>query len=198
MSYITGDNICTLQSYSIQKSLPHEVLLSRSSSQCLTPDFMGILRTPSAIESPPERLRFPNHPSFFEHFDFGDEQIMKGLRLGYFKSVDPSEARVINPQQCEINSKGKRRRCDDERHPNGNLAYVKFRQESLGPNAALVVEKGDNVWSADVTAAFYSCLVAVASRWSWEQQPTTLSSAQSRGTSCSTCSWGIALEPRCV
>jgi hypothetical protein len=115
---------------------------------------------PCRPQSEPERVRFPNHSSYFEHFDFCDKEIMTSIADGLFEVTEPELAKLINPQQVEVNSKGKPRRCDDLRFFNAKLPYVKFRQSSLARNIPEVVDPGDLLWSADLTKAYYSLRLA--------------------------------------
>lgn len=104
----------------------------------------------------PERLRFPNHSSYYEHLDFSHKEICEGRTSGAFVSCEPEQAQVINPMQVELNSAGKPRRCDDERFFNSHLPYVKFRQASLAKHVPQMIKQGDDLWSGDLTKAYYS------------------------------------------
>ena len=106
------------------------------------------------FEQEPERVCFPNHRSYHEHVDHVEAEHKKHVAEGSFVEVEGSEVHISNPLQVEVNAKGKRRMCSDDRYPNAFIADYDFTQEGLKEVAALV-QRGWEMITTDVEQAYY-------------------------------------------
>jgi hypothetical protein len=106
------------------------------------------------FEREPERVCFPNHRSYHEHVDHVDAEHAKHVAEGSFVEVDGAQVHIGNPLQVEVNAKGKRRMCSDDRYPNAFVADYDFTQEGLKEVAALV-QMGWMMITTDVEQAYY-------------------------------------------
>jgi hypothetical protein len=106
------------------------------------------------FEREPQRVCFPNHRSYHEHVDHVEAEHQKHVAEGSFVEVDGSHVHVSNPLQVEVNAKGKRRMCSDDRYPNAFIADYDFTQEGLKEVAALV-QRGWLMITTDVEQAYY-------------------------------------------
>jgi hypothetical protein len=106
------------------------------------------------FEQEPQRVCFPNHRSYHEHVDHVDAEHAKHVAEGSFVEVDGTQVHIGNPLQVEVNAKGKRRMCSDDRYPNAFIADYDFTQEGLKEVAALV-QMGWMMITTDVEQAYY-------------------------------------------
>jgi hypothetical protein len=116
---------------------------------------------------PPTPMIFKNHPSYYQHIDFVDEEVQKHLADGSFIKVDKSFVTCSSPIQVEVNSRGKKRMCIDARYPNSHLAQAIFKMESLERCIPEVIEKDMLMFTTDIKKAYYSVPVQENS-WTYQ------------------------------
>ncbi len=104
----------------------------------------------------PEHLEFKNHPSYHEHIEHVDKEHARHVATGSWLEIDKKYAKVVNPLQVEVNSRGKKRMCVDMRYPNSFTADCKFKLETLYTHLTQVVDKDDVMISTDMEQAYYS------------------------------------------
>ena len=102
----------------------------------------------------PPRIFFPNHRSYEQYKEHVDAEHKKHLAEGSFKVVQPSEVHIGNPLQVELNAKGKKRMCSDDRFVNAYLADYSFTQEGLGM-VSHIVQRDMEMITTDVEQAYY-------------------------------------------
>jgi hypothetical protein len=107
------------------------------------------------FETPPQRLFFPNHRSYWEHIEHVRKEHETHLADGSFRVLQPHEVAIGNPLQVEVNAKGKKRMCSDDRFPNAYLANYDFTQETLNRHVPLIVERGMLMITTDIEKAYY-------------------------------------------
>lgn len=103
----------------------------------------------------PEHLSFDNHKSISKHRDFVLEQSRDCLDATFFRLVDPSFAKVINPIKVEPKGNGKWRMCHDLRCVNSETAYSQFRLSTLIGALPGLLQPGDELIVGDLTSAYY-------------------------------------------
>lgn len=103
----------------------------------------------------PEHLSFDNHKSVGKHRDFVLEQSRDCLDATFFRLVDPSFAKVINPIKVEPKGNGKWRMCHDLRCVNSETAYSQFRLSTLIGALPGLLQPGDELIVGDLTSAYY-------------------------------------------
>ena len=108
------------------------------------------------FETEPDHIEFKNHLSYHEHLDHVDSEHERHVATGSWRLVPRSYAKIVNPLQVEVNSRGKKRMCVDMRYPNSFTADCKFKLETLHTHLTQVVEKGDVMFSTDMEQAYYS------------------------------------------
>lgn len=106
------------------------------------------------FEEEPGRKSFPNHKSYHDHVEHVEAEHVKHVAAGSFREVAASEVHVGNPLQVEVNAKGKKRMCSDDRYANAFMADYTFTQEGLR-HVAELVRKGDTMITTDVEQAYY-------------------------------------------
>jgi hypothetical protein len=108
------------------------------------------------FEAEPDHIEFKNHPSYHEHLSHVDAEHERHVATGSWRLVPRSYAKIVNPLQVEVNTRGKKRMCVDMRYPNSFTADCKFKLETLHTHLTQVVEKGDVMFSTDMEQAYYS------------------------------------------
>ena len=116
-----------------------------------------ILRgVPAHFVTEPDHLAFPNHPSYYEHIDFVDQEIKQHLQDGSFVEIDYECIKVVNPIQVEPKHGGKGRMCIDARFPNAYLAGPQFHLETLERDLPDIIQRGDVMITTDLRKAYYA------------------------------------------
>lgn len=109
-------------------------------------------------QHPPNRIAFRNHPSYFKHIPFVQEQMDIHVKSGAYIIVDQRFAHIINPLQCEPKKDGpKLRLCMDARYTNYHLPHIFFRMETLCRDVSKIVDDPTLLlFTIDIDAAYYS------------------------------------------
>jgi len=107
------------------------------------------------ITEPPHHI-FKNHPSYYEHKAFVDEEVKQHVADGSFTPIPWDRVRIVNPVQVEPKRGGKLRMCIDSRFPNAFLAPPLFHLETLEKDLPELVHPGDWLTTSDLRKAYYS------------------------------------------
>lgn len=116
-----------------------------------------ILRgVPARFVAEPPHLIFDNHPSYYEHKAFVNEEIKQHVADGSFTPIPWDRVRICNPIQVEPKRGGKLRMCIDARFPNAFLAPPIFHLETLENNLSDLLCPNDWLTTSDLKKAYYS------------------------------------------
>ena len=108
------------------------------------------------FEREPMHFEFKNHRSYDEYEEHVESEHRRHVATGSWREVPRSFAKVVNPLQVEVSSRGKKRMCTDMRYPNSFTVDCKFKLETLSTHLTQVVEKDDVLFSTDMEQAYYS------------------------------------------
>ena len=101
------------------------------------------------------RVAFQNHPSYFKHKAFVEEEMKRHIADGAFRVISKDQARVVHPLQVEPKGQNDVRMCVDARFVNTHLASLAFELETLQRNGPDVIQKGNGQFTSDIRKAYY-------------------------------------------
>lgn len=120
------------------------------------------------FERTPPATDFVNHPSYFEHLAFVNEQINDMVARGDAVEVNEDECIMIEPLQVLADPAGikKTKLCTDKRFSNSFQAKAPFTMETLEKDIQMVLDgdTGTKLFVVDLKRAFYSIPLSRQSR----------------------------------
>ena len=120
------------------------------------------------FEREPPATDFINHPSYFEHIKFVDEQVDEMVARGDAVEAKQEDCIIIEQLQVLADPKGikKTKLCTDKRFSNSYQAKAPFTMETIkkGIQTVLDGDAGTKLFVLDLQRAFYSIPLAERSR----------------------------------